>query len=443
MVFSKAGTYNCIPINNVSAHMSTILPKNLALMLCALAVLAGTHHAGASNTPWARSPEGFGAGTTGGGQAGEIVTVHTREQLAHELCRTLGPAGCSDNTPRIIKLSETIDFTGADGSETDAVCYPTKICNAPDNKSEAQMPMDAKDTRCVGFKMSLINVDTAGKKPLLVGSNKTLLGVGANAGLKGKGLHLNNVSNVIIQNITIRDINNGIVFGGDAIDISNSHHVWINHNRFHNIGRQMLVTHFGNTNNITVSWNIFDGHDIYSANCNNEHYFNVLLGTESKNITVSNNWFMNVAGRAPHVENTAATIHLVNNYFFNDQPTREARAHALDATTVVDPTKPPPPGVHVLVEGNYFHNFGRPITGSSGKIFGALGGPNTAMQTQCKSILERNCYGNIARELDENHFVQDSSVMWFFQPVPQAQIVIPYSASNVPAYVSAFAGPYN
>lgn len=427
--------------------MSIISPKKIALatahMLYAFAMLAGTHDAIASNTPWAKSPEGFGAGTTGGGQTGEVVTVHTREQLAHELCRKLGPTGCSDDTPRIIKLSETIDFTGADGSETDAVCYPTKICNAPDNKSEAQMPMDASDHRCAGFPMWLIAVDKAGKNPLLVGSNKTLLGVGANAGLIGKGLKLNNVNNVIIQNITIRDINNGIVFGGDAIDISNSHHVWLNHNRFHNIGRQMLVTHFGNATNITVSWNIFDGHDIYSANCNNEHYFNVLLGVDSKKITLSNNWFMNVAGRAPHVGNAAATIHLVNNYFFNDQPTPEARAHALDATTVPEPNKPPPPGVHVLVEGNYFHNFGRPITGSSGKIFGALGGPTTAMQTQCKSILERNCYGNIAGELDENHFVQDFSVMWFFQPVPQAQIVVPYSPSNVPAYVSAFAGPYN
>lgn len=426
--------------------MSIISPKNAARttahMLYALAMLAGTHDAIASNTPWAKSPEGFGAGTTGGGQTGEIVTVHTRDELAYQLCRKVGPTGCSDDTPRIIRLSATIDFTGADGSENDAVCYPTKICNAPDNKSEAQMPMDASDHRCVGFKMWRIAVDTAGKIPLLVGSNKTLLGVGGNAGLIGKGLQLKNVSNVIIQNITIRDINNGIVFGGDAIDISDSHHVWINHNRFHNIGRQMLVTHFGNATNITVSWNIFDGHDIYSANCNNEHYFNVLLGVDSKKITLSNNWFMNVAGRAPHVGSAGATVHLVNNYYFNEQPTPEARAHALDATTVPEPNKPPPPGVHVLVEGNYFHNFGRPITGSSGKIFGALGAPNTATQTQCKSILERNCYGNIAGELDENHFVQDSSVMRVFQPVPQAQIVTPYSASNVPVYVAAFAGPY-
>ncbi|HWW72223.1 MAG TPA: hypothetical protein VN089_19975, partial [Duganella sp.] len=390
----------------------------------------------AANTPLAATPEGFGAGTTGGGQTRDIVTVHTPAQLAHELCRTVGPSGlCSDHSPRIIKLAETIDFTGIEDPEDASVCNLGKVCAAP-FKNEAPILGNADDRRCDDLAMKRLAMDGAGKNPLMVGSNKTVLGVGPHAGLKGKGLHLNSVSNVIVRNLTISDIKQGLMFGGDAITIANSHHLWISHNRFRNIGRQMLVAHFGPTTDITVSWNIFDGRNIHAPNCH-QHHFNLRMAGSPQTITIANNWFKNVAAPAPHVESPAALVQLVNNYFFNDEWTGAA-AHAPQAGTA----KSRNGGVNVLVEGNYFHNLARPIAGSGANVFGSLGRPDTAMQTECKRTLRRDCHGNIAKPAPkENHFVEDSAVMKAFLAVPQARIVVPYSASDVPINVPAHAGP--
>ena len=48
-----------------------------------------------------------------------------------------------------------------------------------------------------------VTYDNAGLNPLKVGSNKTLLGKGSSAGIRGKGLYLSGSNNVIIQNIKI------------------------------------------------------------------------------------------------------------------------------------------------------------------------------------------------------------------------------------------------
>lgn len=48
-----------------------------------------------------------------------------------------------------------------------------------------------------------VTYDNAGLNPLQVGSNKTLLGKGSSAGIRGKGLYLSSSNNVIIQNIKI------------------------------------------------------------------------------------------------------------------------------------------------------------------------------------------------------------------------------------------------
>ncbi|MBW5440716.1 hypothetical protein FXB41_39980 [Bradyrhizobium canariense] len=83
----------------------------------------------------------------------------------------------------------------------------------------------------------------------------------------------------------------GVIFAGDAIAIARADLVWIDHNRFHNIGRQMIAGGFGPTTNIRVSWNDFDGSDIYSSYCNGEHYWNLLFLGVPQTITIANNYF--------------------------------------------------------------------------------------------------------------------------------------------------------
>jgi pectate lyase len=269
---------------------------------------------------------------------------------------------------------------------------------------------------------------------LEVGSNKTVIGVGANATIKGKGLRLNGVKNVIIRNLTISDINQGIVFAGDAIAIAEADRVWIDHNRFHNIGRQMIAGGYGATTNITISWNDFDGNNLYSPYCNGEHYWNLLFVGSPQTITIANNYFHEVSGRAPHIDSSRALVHLANNYFHNTELNRSGGFfHALDAG----------PSVKVLVEGNYFDNIETPITKSGGgHIFGTLGGASMTVQNECLTGLGRKCTGNIAIPAPAiNEFVQDDSVLESFEGVPQASILAPSNASGVPALITANGGP--
>ncbi|WP_232314102.1 polysaccharide lyase family 1 protein [Ralstonia sp. A12] len=403
--------------------------KAATLALGCLALFSAAQVSQASDNPMASMPEGFGAGTTGGA-GGEVVVVNDpikgREQLKNALCGSYdGTGACNDTTPRVIQIATTIDYTGTEGKSHRAGCYPGNVCAAP-YKTEALVLLNSSDTHCTGKSVTQITYDTAGNNPLMVGSNKTVIGVGTTGILKGKGLRLNEVSNVVIRNLTISDINHGVIFVGDGISLEHVDHVWVDHNRFHNIGRQMVVDHFGPTSNVTISWNDFDGNDVYSPACNGKHYWNVLMDASEQTVTFSNNWFHEFSGREPKILGNQAVVHLVNNYF------QDGAWHALDAREQST----------VLVEGNYFDNVSVPILPDNGYVFGAQGGPNAATQAQCKATFGRNCLGNVVQPASvTSGFTQDSIVMHAFKSVDKSKIVVPYKASAVPEAVKAHAGP--
>ncbi len=258
----------------------------LGLALCVIVADV----ANAASRPPEDLPEGFGVGTTGG-RGGQVVRVTTAEQLKHELCRSIGAGGvCSDNEPRIVEVAGTFDYTGSEATKSGPGCDVGKACVAP-YKTESLVLLNGDDKHCDGLPTRQIVFDRAGVNPLLVGSNKSVIGVGANATIKGKGLALKGVRNVAIRNLTISDINHGIVFAGDAVTLNDADHVWIDHNRIHNIGRQMIVGGFKPTTHLTISWNDFDGHNVYSHYCNGTHYWNLLLAGSEQSITLSHNWF--------------------------------------------------------------------------------------------------------------------------------------------------------
>ncbi|UFW44914.1 pectate lyase family protein [Bradyrhizobium sp. WSM471] len=267
-----------------------------------------------------------------------------------------------------------------------------------------------------------------------MGSNKTVIGIGSTATIKGKGLRLNGVSNVVIRNLTISDINEGVIFAGDAIAIARADLVWIDHNRFHNIGRQMIAGGFGPTTNIRLSWNDFDGSDIYSSYCNGEHYWNLLFLGVPQTITIANNYFHEISGRAPHIDGAQAIIHLVNNYFHNTNAQHSGGFfHAVDAGS----------SVQALVEGNYFDNIETPITIGSGHIFAVLGKDTGTMPGICLTALGRRCIENIAIPVPRiNGFRVDETVIIIqFGALPMSSIPLPFPADEVPAVIAARAGP--
>ncbi len=384
----------------------------------------------AASSAWAidaGQPEGFGKATTGGA-GGQVVLITDpvagREQLKTALCDSYAGGVCTDTTSRIIQIATAIDYTGSEGSASDIGCY-TIVCSAP-YKSEALIVGSSGLPQCNGKETSMIAYDVAGTKPLQVGSNKTIIGLTPDAAIKGKGWRVINAHNVVIRNLTFSDINQGIVFGGDAISLENADRVWIDHNRFHNIGRQMIVHHFGPVTNTTISWNDFDGSNIYSPSCNGKHYWNLLLISEQQTVTIAHNWFHEFSGRAPKILGSNAIVQMVNNYF------QDGSWHALDATGASK----------ILVEGNYFDQVNLPIIPDTGSIFGTLGTPNAAAQVQCNAALLRDCQANLANPLPTtNGFRQDSTVLDAIRVLDHSSIVKPGAVADVPALVRENAGP--
>ncbi|MET4323542.1 pectate lyase [Bradyrhizobium sp. JR4.1] len=400
-------------------------------VLGGLAVVLGAFSLLGSNNARSEAPKGFGAQATGG-LGGEVVQVRSIEALNYELCRSYAFGHCNDNSPREIQVIGTIDFTGTEGRGEGQGCQYGNACSAP-YKRESLLLLDGNDAHCNGKENTLVGFDRAGKRPLEIGSNKTVIGVGPSATIKGKGLRLNGVSNIVIRNLTISDINEGVIFAGDGIAIARADLVWIDHNRFHNIGRQMIAGGFGPTTNITISWNDFDGSDTYSSYCNGEHYWNLLFLGGPQTITIANNYFHQISGRAPHVDGAQAIVHLVNNYFHNTNAQQSGGFfHALDAG----------PSVQALIEGNYFDNIETPIKAGSGHIFGFLGKASRTVQESCLAVLGRRCIENIATPAPQiNGFRLDEAVIRSFGTLSRRSIPLPFRVDNVPAVITARAGP--
>ncbi|MFI2433728.1 pectinesterase family protein [Streptomyces sp. NPDC018693] len=146
---------------------------------------------------------------------------------------------------------------------------------------------------------------------IVVGSNKTITGVGDTGEIVHGELHLKpGTHNVIIRNLTIRDSYvegdwDGKTTDFDAIQMDTVHHVWIDHNRLTHMGDGLLDIR-KDSQYITVSYNQFSDH-------------NKALGigwTDNvrTQVTIDHNWFTGTKQRNPSADN-CAYAHLYNNYF--------------------------------------------------------------------------------------------------------------------------------
>ena len=178
--------------------------ENKMRVQVAAALLAATQAAAQSVVGTAY---GFAKGVTGGAD-GETVTASTPDELAKLL---------SDDTARTVVIDKEFDFTGT--KATGAGC-DRKSCSA---NNGGQLYLG--DLSCGGadnVAVSSISYDAAGTKPLAVGSNKSILGLGKGK-LVGKGLELQSgASNVIIQGLEITNANPGVVWGGDLLALKAS-----------------------------------------------------------------------------------------------------------------------------------------------------------------------------------------------------------------------------
>ncbi len=148
-------------------------------------------------------------------------------------------------------------------------------------------------------------------KEVAVASNKTIVGVGANATISQGGFVLDPANNVIIRNLTIRDSfvegdYDGKTQDYDGIQVDNSHHIWIDHCRITHMGDGIIDLREATTY-VTVSWCILDNHN----KCFGLGWTD---NTEYK-VTIHHVWIHDTNQRNPSFDNGIG--HLYNNFLEN------------------------------------------------------------------------------------------------------------------------------
>ncbi|XP_015598052.1 probable pectin lyase B [Cephus cinctus] len=363
---------------------------------------------------------GFANGVTGG-TGGATVYPTTLAQLRSYLCGSTDSRGyCTDNTARNIILNRSFDFRDSMGKTTERGCFH-RNCNGKPGPSQVGLNFD---NYCNGRTATSVTYDKAGRSgTILVGSNKTLLGSGNKGAIRGAGLMIKGgVSNIIIRNIAITDINPDVVWGGDGIDIDNSSRIWIDHCYFARIGRQMIAIGTKAVQWVTISFNEFDGKTGASATCDHRHYWVLLVLGAQDTVTIYGNYFHNSSGRGPQIGGSGTQhVHVVNNYFEN-----LSSAGSLTAKV----------GASVLLEGNYYQTVTHPVYSSTtgGAIFGSYSDAGT-----CASYLGRNCIGNRAAKCNTNYMPANIAVLNVFKNYKK-YLVNPMHGINVPSWVLANAG---
>ncbi|MFC5462712.1 pectinesterase family protein [Massilia niabensis] len=182
------------------------------------------------------------------------------------------------------------------------------------------------------------SADQAARGAVRLKSNTTLIG-DANSGIVNGHIILSNVSQVIIRNLKfvnpcdvapVWDPNDGATGNWnsafDAISVTGSTHVWIDHNSFTDAPRtdNFLAVENGKVKQchdgavditnasdyVTVSYNVFGEHNKNNLVGGGDS----ATGDEGKlRVTFSNNVFRDVASRAPRVR--YGQVHLFNNYY--------------------------------------------------------------------------------------------------------------------------------
>jgi pectin lyase len=184
----------------VLEHFAAAAPANVQTKRAVSSIVKGT-------------PIGFASGATGGGTVAPVYPT-TIAQLKSYLTST---------SPQNIVISGTYNFAGSEGTSTYSACNSYSC--TPSNGGQALLNTLGG---CGSLSTYNVTIDNAAYTAINVQSDKTLVGIN-NAVLNGKGLRFVGVSNIIIQNIAITNLNPQYVWGGDAFSLSGTNNIWIDH----------------------------------------------------------------------------------------------------------------------------------------------------------------------------------------------------------------------
>lgn len=183
------------------------------------------------------------------------------------------------------------------------------------------------------------SADQATRGAIRLKNNTTLIGDGSGSGFVNGHIVLSNVSQVIVRNLSlVNPCDVGPVWDPldgatgnwnaafDAIAISGSDHVWIDHNSFTDapVTDNLLPIENGHARQChDGALDITSGSDFVTVSYNlfGQHNKNNLIGASDRatadegklRVTFSNNVFRDVASRSPRVR--YGQVHLFNNYY--------------------------------------------------------------------------------------------------------------------------------
>ncbi|MEL7977898.1 right-handed parallel beta-helix repeat-containing protein [Isoptericola sp. F-RaC21] len=223
------------------------------------------------------SPTGFATenGGTTGGAGGDVVRATTGTEIHEALC-----GRAADDTPITIEVEGTINHGNTSKVSGDS-------CNTADDKIELKEV-----------------------------SNITIVGVGDGATFDQLGIHLRAASNIIIQNVTVKNVKKSgspTSNGGDAIGMeSGVSNVWVDHVTLEASGGESdgydgLFDMKGDTKYVTLS---------YSELRNSGRGGLVGSGDsdlENGPVTYHHNLYENIDSRLPLLR--GATAHIYDNHY--------------------------------------------------------------------------------------------------------------------------------
>ncbi len=278
---------------------NTMSKKHFALSALSMCVALASHSALAAS--------GYATenGGTTGGKGGDVVYATTGTEIHEALCNR-----ASSDTPIIIQVEGTINHGNT-----------TKVSG--DSCNTAADRIELKEI-----------------------SNVTLIGVGDGALFDELGIHIRSSSNIIIQNVHVRNVKKSgspTSNGGDAIGLeSDVHNVWVDH-----------VT-------LEASGGESDGYDALFDMKNDSKYVTLsysilrnsgrggLVGSSDSDdnngpVTFHHNYYENINSRTPLLRH--ATAHAYNNYY----------------NGLISSGMNPRIGGQIKAENNYFKDSKNPI----------------------------------------------------------------------------------
>ncbi|KAE8740042.1 hypothetical protein FOCC_FOCC014448 [Frankliniella occidentalis] len=190
-------------------------------------------------------------------------SLHMEPELHHQARKTVKPKNTAELTnylksgeKLIIDLTTTFDYTKSEGTAVSTGCFFLK-CGSGFQESLANAGT------CNGRSPTKVTYYKAGLTQLIVGSNKSIISSNGKGAIKGKGLRIKNAKNVIIQGITISDINPHVIWAGDALSFDNVENVWVHKctiaNYVHLVGNSMDNNKHGGIEPWTGSYILSEG----------------------------------------------------------------------------------------------------------------------------------------------------------------------------------------